>query len=276
MRSENGPRNVSDLDSANNALTHGNIYFARRENPFVCPPSTQISPLFLKFVGRYFLNSEQTNTRKLRSHPPISLHGGAKSDKTWRARGRVTRSHTCTLTPCTNLSHQNRTSRSTQIGSRQRKPRASSAGNFSLQIQGENSELGFGEGLVPTASRLGLVGQECRKIRHREEFSLHAQVHTHACFCLFPLCLSGRRRGGPKPQGAVTFSGALLNSGQLSGRSRANVSDIFREGGSKAHRVTRPTRIAQRKVSDKRNERGYIFMQKNLANSKKCVMMGVQ
>ena len=71
------------------------------------------------------------------------------------------------------------------------------------------------------------VGEECQKIRHREQFSLHAQMHALLCRFLSPspLCLVGQ------PQEAVTFSGALLNSGQLSGRSRADVSDIFRDGG---------------------------------------------
>ena len=129
---------------------------------------------------------------KSRSRRPISP---AEQDLT-KLGGREGDTHTCTLTPCTNLSHLNRTSRSSRIGGGESAAAGSRIVVPESRIRREDSEKvsrhrhGMHQG--PFSS----VRQECQKIRHREQFSLHAQMHTLLPLFSaspFPSLLSSRR-----------------------------------------------------------------------------------
>ena len=107
-------------------------------------------------------------------------------------------------------------------------------GELGTQIFAPDSGRGFRAWIRRRSRANGIQARSCpprmpKNPPPRTVFVACPSAHTRLLLPPPPsVCLVG---GGPQPQGAVTFSGALLNSGQLSGRSRADVSDIFREGG---------------------------------------------
>ena len=109
---------------------------------------------------------------KSRSRRPISP---AEQDLT-KLGGREGDTHTCTLTPCTNLSHLNRTSRSSRIGGGESAAAGSRIVVPESRIRREDSE------------KVSRHRQACIKVRSRPSVKNAKKSATENSFRCMPKC----------------------------------------------------------------------------------------